>query len=192
MNRQPWDDGTRQQARALFIADGARLASEVTRVPIRTIRQWAKDGNWRQQAPAGGQEPDQPVSPVPFLGVGAAADAKSGDGHPDPFLGIADSGRELVRDLALARQVYRTEVERFLAGGGKASSVRDASVALAVLTDKVGRQGGGAGGGGGEFTWERHLAANQARRERVVRMLGDLLPVWRERARQASNGQAHG
>lgn len=192
MNRQRWDDATRQQVRALFTADGAKLASEVTGVPARTVRQWAKVGNWRQQAPATGQPADQRDTADTSLGAGATADAKGEDGQA-AMVGPVNLPRELAHDLALARQVYRTEVERFLAGGGKASSVRDASVGLAVLLDKMAKHGGpeAGGGGGREFTWPEYLADNEARRQRVLMMLRELLPVWRERAWVAGNGQ-HG
>jgi hypothetical protein len=191
MNRQRWDDDTRQQAGALFIADSAKLASEVTGVPVRTVRQWAKVGNWRQQTPATGQPPDQRDTADTSLGAGATADAKGEDGQA-AMMGPVNLPRELAHDLALARQVYRTEVERFLAGGGKASSVRDASVGLAVLLDKMAKHGGPeAGGSGREFTWPEHLADNEARRQRVLMMLRELLPIWRERAQVAGNGQ-HG
>jgi len=193
VNRQPWDDDIRAQARALFIADGARLAAEVTGVPVRTVREWARVGNWRQQLPATGQDPDQGVAGVAGGGAGATPGANR-DGVVAATPGPVDLPRELARDLHLARQVYRTEVERFLTGTAKASSVRDAAVALAVLTDKVARHGppGAGSGRAGDFTWADHLADNEARCERVLLMLRELVPVWQERARVAGNGAAHG
>jgi hypothetical protein len=195
-NRQPWDDDLKAQAKALYLADGAALASSVTGIPARTIRAWSKRGNWRQPDAATGQDPDQALAPHATDGAGERPNAKEDGGPfgpPGPLPGPVDLRRELARDLHLARQVYRAEVERFLAGTGRASSVRDAAVALAVMTDKMGKHGGaGAGGGGGEFTWADHLADNEARRQRVLSMLGELLPVWRERAQAAGNGQGHG
>jgi hypothetical protein len=46
MNRQPWSDDLRQQARALYASDGAQLASSVTGIPARTLRRWAVAEQW--------------------------------------------------------------------------------------------------------------------------------------------------
>ena len=62
MNRQPWSDDLRQQARALYASDGAQLASSVTGIPARTLRRWAVAEQW----------------------------PRSGDGHP-PHLHVAPS-----------------------------------------------------------------------------------------------------
>jgi hypothetical protein len=192
-NRQPWPDDLKAQARALYLADGAKLASEVTQIPVRTVRQWAKDGNWRQQAPATGHVADQDHAPHAPGVDGAAAGGNSAEGPAAAWAPPPNLPRELARDLALAGQVYRAEVERFLAGTAKSSSVRDAAVALAVLTDKVARHGPAGTGSGraGDFTWAEHLADNPARGQRLLAMLRELLAAWAERARAATNGQAH-
>jgi hypothetical protein len=170
VNRQPWDDDIRAQAKALYLADGAALAAEVTQVPIRTIREWARTGNWRQLA-------DQQDSPATALGDGAAAHAKGNGGQPATVPVVP--GQELAQDLALAREVYRTQVAKLLDGHGSTSAVRDAAVTLGIMVDKAARSGV-PGMAGGEFTWERNCAQVQANMARVREMIAFIAQRARE------------
>jgi hypothetical protein len=185
VNRQPWDDDLKAQAKALYLADGATLASEVTGIPVRTIRRWAMADDWgRPPTTATGQDPDQELAdlapgPVQLAGEGKGGHALGGHGPP---------GLELERDLALARQVYRTEVERFLAGKGRAGGVRDASIALGVMLDKAAKHGLPGARPGGEFTWQTNAARAEAATARILEMAGELA----HRARVAGNGHRHG
>jgi hypothetical protein len=176
MNRQPWDDDIRAQAKALYLADGAQLAAEATGVPIRTIRRWAVAEGWGRPPPAATSHgADQQLADLAPGGVDAAGPGK-GAGHGTP-------GMELERDLALARQVYRTEVERFLAGKTRAGGVRDASIALGVLIDKAAKHGL-PGARGGEWSWEANHARAQAATPRVLEMATFLA----QRSRATGNG----
>ena len=47
MNRQAHDPGLKAQAKALYESDGPKLASDVTRIPKRTVNAWAKAEGWR-------------------------------------------------------------------------------------------------------------------------------------------------
>jgi hypothetical protein len=181
-SRQPWDDDLKAQAKALYLADGAQLAADVTGIPVRTIRRWAVADRWgRPPGPDSGHVADQgdtQDAPDPAREGGPA---KRDGGSFGSFSGMP--GMELEQDLALARQVYRTEVERFLAGGGRAGGVRDASIALGVLLDKMGKHGSGQAGGG-EFTWADLHARAEAAGPRILEMATFLAT----RARAAGNG----
>ena len=48
MNRQPHDPSLKAQARSLYAADGPKLASDVTRIPKRTVNAWAKAEGWQR------------------------------------------------------------------------------------------------------------------------------------------------
>jgi hypothetical protein len=48
MNRQQHPDDAKAQAKALYETDGPKLASDVTRIPKRTINAWAKAEGWRR------------------------------------------------------------------------------------------------------------------------------------------------
>ena len=185
MSRQPWPDDLKAQAKALYLADGAALASEVTGIPVRTIRRWAMAQDWgRPPDAATAQAPDQRDTPATPGSVRVAGEGKGGHalgGHGPP-------GLELERDLALAREVYRVEVERFLAGKGRAGGVRDASIALGVMLDKAARHGLPGARPGGEFTW----ADNHARAEAATARIREMAAELADRARVAGNGQRRG
>lgn len=83
--------------------------------------------------------------------------------------------------------MYRTEVERFLAGKTRAGRVRDASIALGVMIDKAAKHGL-PGARGGEWSWEANRARAQAATGRVLEMAALLA----QRSRASGNGQAHG
>ena len=63
MNRQPWSDDLRQQARALYASDGVQLASSVTGIPARTLRRWIVAEGWPRSGD--GHRPHLHVAPVP-------------------------------------------------------------------------------------------------------------------------------
>jgi hypothetical protein len=181
MNRQRWDADIRAQAKALYLADGAALASSVTQVPIRTVRQWAKDGNWRQPGPDDGHAADQRDTPDTGGPEQDAGPAKR-DGAPfGSFSG--PPGLELERDLALARMVYRAECERYQAGQGRPAGIRDAAVTLGILLDKTARHGL-PGVQGGEWYWQANHERAQAAGPRIMEMAAALST----RKRAAGNG----
>jgi hypothetical protein len=178
MSHQRWSDDIRQQARALYVADGPRLAAEVTQVPERTIRAWAASGNWRQEDPATDQAPDQQDSPV-APDVSLPEPEAKGEGLPvsgDPAL-------ELVRDLHLARRVFRQQADRFLAGMVTSAAYRDSSVPLGILEDKVNKRGL-PGSRGGDFSW----SANAAQARENIPLLRQWLAAIRERIGQEQGG----
>jgi hypothetical protein len=43
---KPHDDGARRQARQVYEARGAKAASQITGIPVRTIQQWAQAEGW--------------------------------------------------------------------------------------------------------------------------------------------------
>ena len=54
---KPHDDAAKRQARQVYEHHGAQAASDTTRIPVRTIRHWAREERWpRHLAVAGEQE----------------------------------------------------------------------------------------------------------------------------------------
>jgi hypothetical protein len=130
-NREPWDEDLKQQTKALYLADGAALASSVTGVPVRTVRQWAKVGNWRQQTPATGQPADQRlhlVTPVPGV---AAAPSKS-----QVPAGYGLARRVLLRRLGDTASLALDLVAQELAAG-HTSKARDCAIICGIALDKA-------------------------------------------------------
>ena len=190
MNRQPWDDDLKAQARALYLADGAKLASEVTGIPIRTVQRWAVAHDWGTSPDdATGQSSDQQLASLAPDGAqdGQAAKSDGGVGHVygPPML-------EAQRDLDLAREVYRTSAARFRERKAKASEVRDAGVALAVMMDKAGKLGLPGSKSTGEWTWADNHARAEAAKPRIVMMASELAARAREDRLAQGNGQPHG
>ena len=171
MAGQRWPDDIRQQALALAMVDGVKLASDVTQVPERTVREWVRNGNSRQAGDADSQAPDQAVSPVAPVGSLPIPEVK---GAALPATG--DPARELARDLALARRVYRLQAERFLDNLATSATYRDASVALGIMEDKASKRGL-PGSRGGDFSW----AANRAEAEGNIPLLRQWLAAIQER-----------
>jgi hypothetical protein len=140
MSHRPWSDDLRQQARALYASDGAKLASEVTGVPLRTVQRWAMAERWA--APS-----DDATSQAPHLHVAPAPDVWRPDGrgrHVPAGYGLAR--RLLLRRLGDTAGLALDHVEREL-GQGHTSKARDCAIALdraEVLAKAVGDGVGGA------------------------------------------------
>jgi hypothetical protein len=131
MPGQRWSSDLRDQARALYVADGVRLAASVTGIPERTVRQWARSGNWRQDGAGGGQARDQQVAPVTPIGPlpdgpGKRPGSHRGHGWQPRLLLSRLAGElwEVLGELGAAR------------AAGKAREARELGVLLGILTDK--------------------------------------------------------
>ena len=166
MPGQRWPDDIKRQALALALVDGVKLASDVTQVPERTVRSWVAGGNGRQDDDADHQESDQQVSPVAPVSPLPEPEAK----RAELLAATGDPARELVRDLHLARRVFRVQAEAFLDGRVSSATYRNASVALGIMEDKANKRGL-PGARGGEWTWEQNHAQAQASLVRIKAMV---------------------
>jgi hypothetical protein len=161
-NRQPWDDELKAQAKALYAADGATLASAATGIPSRTIRRWAMAEQWPQ--PGDGHRPD--------LHVAGAAPVPSA---PEvPANGAVGHGRGWQPRLLLERLCAELWAEldtlAALRERGKAREARDTAVVVGILVDKAAGLAKQTGASGGQLD----QAATLAR-------LRELAQAWRER-----------
>jgi hypothetical protein len=165
MNRRPHDPDAKAQARSLYAADGAQLASDVTGIPTRTIRRWAMAEQWPQ--PGDGHHPDL-----------HAAGAAPVSGAPEP-LAKGESGQPATARgwqprLLLERLTVELWAELDALAGlraqGKTHAARDTAVVVGILTDKAGELAKQAGASGGQLD----QAATLSR-------LRELAQAWRER-----------
>src|SRR5215217_4185250 len=96
MNHQQHPDGLKRQARQVYEAHGAKRAAEVTHVPLRTVRYWARRDGWRQPATATRQPRELHVAPVAPLPPPTAATAK----RPVPVGNPASLQHDLLVEVA--------------------------------------------------------------------------------------------
>lgn len=126
MNRQPHPDDARAQAKALYEADGPKLASDVTRIPKRTINAWAKAEGWQR---ATGQPPD--------LHVAGEAETRQPTGKSRVVaIGYGYQRRALLRRLAGLAGLALDQVETELAAGHTVKA-RDGMVVCGIALDKA-------------------------------------------------------
>ena len=159
MSGQPWPQDLKAQAKALYLADGSKLAAEVTSIPRRTIQRWAVAEGWGASPDATDATDPQAADQAfaPFAAPRDGAIPQNGDGAMAPVLPSLNPTRDLAVDLAMGRLVYRTTVDRYRSNRAKASEVRDAAAALTMLQDKAAKAGV-SGAHGGDFDWRANRA----------------------------------
>jgi hypothetical protein len=160
------DATIRARARELAEARGITAAATVTGISKATLKRWAKAEGWQLHG--------KRVTPVTGPPPGAERAQEKSDAahsaHPGSFL---DLSRELNRDAALAREVFRAQGQGVLDGTARPQGFRDASVALAVTLDKLHTYGRRDDPGG----------SHEERLWRVTNYLRDLWPKLEERRR---------
>jgi hypothetical protein len=131
---ESWPADLKAQARALYASDGLQLAAEVTQIPGRTLRHWAKTEQWprpgdEDQAGNGGKRADLRLAPVPHAGQGPVKGQVVA-------LGYGYQRRALLRQLGdLAGQAVgraSAELEQ-----GHTAKARDAAVVLGIALDRA-------------------------------------------------------
>ena len=182
VNRRQWNEDLKAQAKALYLADGSKLAAEVTCIPLRTVQRWARTEGWdASREDAIEQAPDQRYAVFAPGTDGAAPDGK-GNGATAPPVPSGSPSRELARDLLIARQVWRAEADKLQHGRGRPGAYRDAGVVLGILQDKASKAGVADLGAG--FSWE----ANRAQARANVPLLREWLAAIRDRLAQQRGG----
>jgi hypothetical protein len=135
--REPWPEELKHQARTLYERDGIQLAAEVTQIPSRTLRYWARAEQWQHPGSDGngGNRPDLHVAP----GAHAPQPVSSG-GKPVKgqvvALGYGFARRDLLRQLADEAAGCLTAMaedrER-----GRSAAVRNWAWAVGVLLERA-------------------------------------------------------
>ena len=130
MNRQQWPADLRAQAKALYLSDGATLASSVTGVPQRTVQHWAVTEGWKAQPDkASPQRPDLRLAPVPGTQQPPAKSQAASAGY-------GYQRRALLRQLGETASLALAQVEREL-GQGHTVKARDCAIICGIALDKA-------------------------------------------------------
>jgi hypothetical protein len=129
MNGQQHDPGLKAQARALYSTDGAKLASDVTQVPIRTVRHWARTEGW--QAPTATRQAHH-LRVAPDAGTRQPA----GKTRVATSLGYGYQRRALLRRLGELATLALDQVETELQAGHTVKA-RDGMVVCGIALDKA-------------------------------------------------------
>jgi hypothetical protein len=137
MNRQQHPDDAKAQAKALYAADGPKLASDVTGIPKRTINSWAKAEGWqRQQAGAPPDRASEQAAGQRLHLVAPAADtskASGKSGQVPASWGLAS--RVLLRRWADVAYLALDQVEKEL-GAGHSVKARDCATVAGIATQR--------------------------------------------------------
>jgi hypothetical protein len=129
MPRQPHDPGARAQAKQLYLAHGSARAAELTGIPQRTIRRWARSGHWRPQPATDHQAPDQGVAGVA---------ASGGQALQPPKGAVAAFGWQphaVLERLTGELWAELDDLARWRAAG-RPREARDTAVVCGILADK--------------------------------------------------------
>jgi hypothetical protein len=128
MNGQQHDPGLKAQARTLYSTDGAKLASDVTHIPIRTVRHWARTEGW--QAPTATRQPHH-------LHVAPSVETRQPAGKTRVVaIGYGYQRRALLRRLGELATLALDQVETELRAGHTVKA-RDGMVVCGIALDKA-------------------------------------------------------
>jgi hypothetical protein len=132
MNRQQHPDDAKAQAKALYAADGPKLASDVTRIPKRTINAWAKAEGWQRAT-----GPHQATGQRPDLRVAGVAETRQPTGKSRVVaIGYGYQRRALLRRLGELAGLALDQVETELRAGHTVKA-RDGMVVCGIALDKA-------------------------------------------------------